>query len=226
MKDQNADTQIQLTTVHRVGMISNQHTPQVLAPTERPATMKQQHSPTRWEVSLPTATKEDENAQRQASEVLVLQTQKIQELEARIEQQQLANSATNTVPGRIPASISTGSSNGSSAGSTTSNVTKEEMMQMFAQFSQNNKQGEGNTGTAKEKKKNRFDGEYIRNDLGNGERSKRRYPDSTNYCPSCGYDIKPTHTPGTCTNRKACHNEAATLTNKMGGVTTNCHFVT
>ena len=52
-----------------------------------------------------------------------------------------------------------------------------------------------------------FGTEYIRNDLGNGERSKRRYPDSTNYCPSCGYDIKPTHTPGTCTNRKACHNE-------------------
>ncbi|OEU17011.1 hypothetical protein FRACYDRAFT_239612 [Fragilariopsis cylindrus CCMP1102] len=170
--------------------------------------------------------REDENAQRQASEVLVLQTQKIQELEARIEQQQLANSATNQVPGRIPASISTGSSNGSAGGSSaTSTVTKEEMMQMFAQFTQNNNQSEGNAGTAK-KKKNKFGTEYIRNDLGNGERSKRRYPDSTNYCPSCGYDIKPTHTPGTCTNRKACHNEAATLANKMGGVTTNCHFVT
>ena len=61
-------------------------------------------------------SKEDEDAQRQAMEVLVLQTQKIQELEARIEQQQLANSATNMVPGRIPTSISTGSNNGSIAG--------------------------------------------------------------------------------------------------------------
>ena len=174
-------------------------------------------------------SKEDEDAQRQASEVLVLQTQKIQELEARIEQQQLANSATNMVPGRIPTSISTGSSNGSIAGgsSATSTVTKEEMMQMFSQFTQNIKQGEGKAEPSKgNKKKNKFGTEYIRNDLGNGNRSKRRYPDSTNYCPSCGYDIKPTHTPSTCTNRKDCHNEAATLTNKMGGVTTNCHFVT
>ena len=174
-------------------------------------------------------SKEDDDAQRQAAEVLVLQTQKIQELEARIEQQQLANSATNMVPGRIPTSISTGSSNGSIAGgsSATSTVTKEEMMQMFSQFTQNIKQGEGKAEPSKgNKKKNKFGTEYIRNDLGNGNRSKRRYPDSTSYCPSCGYDIKPTHTPSTCTNQKDCHNEAATLTNKMGGVTTNCHFVT
>ena len=72
-------------------------------------------------------TKEDETNQRQALEIAVLQTQKIQELEARIEQQQLANSATNEVPGRIPASINTGSS-GSGGGSTTSTVTKDKMM--------------------------------------------------------------------------------------------------
>ena len=66
----------------------------------------------------------------------------------------------------------------------------------------------------------------IRNDLGGGNRSKQQYPDSTSYCPSCGYDIKPTHTPVTCTNRKDFHNEAATIDNKMGGVSTNCHFIT
>ena len=51
-------------------------------------------------------TKEDESNQQQALEIAILQTQKIQELEEKI-QQQLANSATNSVPGRIPASIDT-----------------------------------------------------------------------------------------------------------------------
>ena len=176
-------------------------------------------------------TKEDETNQREALEIAILQTQKIQALEAKIEQQ-LANIATNSVPGRIPASIDTSSSaSGAGGGSTTSTVTKEEMMQMFSQFTQNLQQEECTvippTGTkVKEKKKNKFGTDYIRNDLGRGNRLKRRYPDSISYCPSCGYDIKPTHTPTSCTNRKECHNEAATLANKMGGVTTNCHFAT
>ena len=77
-------------------------------------------------------TKEDDSNQRQALEISILQTQKIQELEEKI-QQHVANSATNSVPGRIPASIDTNSS-GSDGGSTTSTVTKDKMMQMFAQF--------------------------------------------------------------------------------------------
>ena len=105
------------------------------------------------------------------------------------------------------------------------------MMQMFSQFTQNFKPGECTvippTGTkVKDKKKNKFGTDYIQNDLGGGNRSKRQYPESTSYCPSCGYHIKPTHTPTTCTNRKKDHNEAATINNKMGGVTTNCHFAT
>ena len=81
-------------------------------------------------------TKEDESKQRQALEIVVLQTKKIQELEAKIKQQ-LANIATNSVPGRIPASIDTSSSSSGGGGSTTSTVTKEEMMQMFSQFTKN-----------------------------------------------------------------------------------------
>ena len=175
-------------------------------------------------------TKEDETTQQQALEIAVLQTQKIEALEAKLEQQ-LANIATNngnSIPRRIPATIDTSNSR-SGGGSTTSTVTKEEMMQMFTQFTKNFQQGQcteiNPTGTkGKEKKKSKFGTNYIPNDLINGQRSKRRYPDSTSYCPSCGYDIKPTHTPVTCTNRKTDHNEAATITNKMGGVTTNCHF--
>ena len=50
-------------------------------------------------------TKEDETNQRQALEIAVLQTQKIQALEARLEQQ-LANIATNnSIPQRIPPSF-------------------------------------------------------------------------------------------------------------------------
>ena len=175
-------------------------------------------------------TAEDETDRRTAQEVLVLQTQKIQALEEKLNLR-LANSATD-IPGRIPASIDTSDSSGSNSGggSTTSTVTKEEMMQMFAQFTQNLKQGECTvippTETKISKKKSKFGTNYIRNDLPNGERTRRRYPDSTNYCPSCGYDIKPTHFPTNCTNRKSFHNVAATLANKMGGVTTNCHFAT
>ena len=173
-------------------------------------------------------TMEEETNQKAQLEITILQTQKIQELEEKLNQQ-LANSATSSIPGRIPASIDTSDSSKSN-GSMASTVTKEEMMQMFAQLTQNFKPGECMviplTETKVGKKKNKFGTNYIRNDLPNGERSKRRYPDSTSYCPSCGYDIKQTHTPTNCTNRKACHNEAATLENKLGGVTTNCHFAT
>ena len=177
-------------------------------------------------------TMEDDINQQAALEIAVLQTKKIQDLEEK-RNQQMPNIATNNnIPRRIPASIDTSDSSKSNGGggSTTSTVTKDEMMQMFAQFTQNFKPGECTeippTETKVTKKKSKFGTNYIRNDLPNGERSKRRYPDSTSYCPSCGYDIKPTHTPTNCTNRKACHNVAATLADKMGGVTTNCHFAT
>ena len=60
--------------------------------------------------------------------------------QAKIEQQ-LANIATNSVPGRIPGSIDTSSSASGAGGSTTSTVTKEGMMQMYSQFTQNLQQG-------------------------------------------------------------------------------------
>ena len=175
-------------------------------------------------------TKEREENQQQTMEVAVLQTKKIAELEEKIEYQ-LANSTTNSgnsISGRIPATIDTiNSGSTSGGGSTNSTVTKEEMMQMFTQFQKSLQQGqctEITTPAPKGKEKSKFGTNYILNDLGNGQRSKRRYPDSTSYCSLCGYDIKPTHTSGTCTNRKTNHNEAATITNKLGGVTTNCHF--
>ena len=115
-------------------------------------------------------TKEDETIQLQAIKVAVLQSQKIQELEAKIEEQ-LANIVTNnSIPGRIPASIDT-SNSGSGGGSTTSTVTKEEMMQMFTQFTKNFQPGVGtdNNPTIKtrERKKGKFGTNFIQNDLGN-----------------------------------------------------------
>ena len=158
-------------------------------------------------------------------------TQKLQALEEKLEQQ-LANIATNSgssTPRQIPVTIDTSTS----GGSTTSTVTKEEMMQMFTKSIQNLQQGQhteinpkGTNVPEKKTKKNKFETNEIPNDLGEGQRSKRRYPDSTNYCPSCGYDIKPTHTSVTCTNQKSFHNKAATIDNCMGGVSTNCHFIT
>ena len=128
-------------------------------------------------------TMEDDTNQRAALEIAVLQTKKIQDLEEKLNQQ-MANIATNNnIPGRIPASIDTSDSSKSNGGggSTTSTVTKDEMMQMFAQFTQNFKPGEGTvippTGTQVTKKKSKFGTNYIRNDLPNGERSKRRYPE-------------------------------------------------
>ena len=141
---------------------------------------------------------------------------KIQELEDKLIQQ-IANSATSvsgsaSILGQIPASIDTSGSL----------ITREEMQAMFVQFQ---KSLPTTTGTESKKKDRTKRGNYsvfIPNDLGNGERSKRRYSDSTEYCPSHGYDIKPGHTPVSCTNRKDCHNELATIDSKMGGVTTNC----
>ena len=90
-------------------------------------------------------------------EVAVLQTKKIAELEAKLEQQ-LANSATSkSIPGRIPATIDTSNSGSTTGGgSMNSTVTKEEMMQMFTQFQKNFQQGqctEITTPAPKEKRK-------------------------------------------------------------------------
>ena len=176
-------------------------------------------------------TKDNKTTQQQAMEIVVLQTQKLQVLEDKLKQQ-LANIATNSgssIPRQISATIDTSIS----GGSTTSTVTKEEMMQMFTKFIQNLQQGQyteinpkGTKVPEKKTKKSKFGTNAIPNDLGGGQQSKRQYPDSTNYCPSCGYDIKPTHTSVTCTNQKSFHNKAATINNYMGGVSTNCHFIT
>ena len=104
---------------------------------------------------------------------------------------------------------------------------------VFAKFTQNFQQGQsteinptGKKVTGKEKNKYKFGTNYILNYLGGGQRSKRRYLDSRSFCSSCRYDIKPTHTPLTCTNRKSFHNEAAIINNQIKGVSTNCHFIT
>ena len=106
-------------------------------------------------------------------------------------------------------------------------------MQIFARFTQNCQQGQctkinptGTKVTSKEKKKNKFGVNSIPNDLEGDKRSKRRYPESTCYCPLHGYSIKPPHTPVSCTNPKSFHNKVATINNRMGGVSTNYHFYT
>ena len=170
--------------------------------------------------------KQREETQRQQIELAILQTQKIQELEMKI-QEQTANIVTDNhcgIPRQVLAPINTNTNGGTS---TTSTVSKEDMMQMFAQFTKNfNPEQTKENNRQAPKKKNKFGAKFIPNDLGNGQRSKRRYPESTSYCPSHGYDIEPDHTAVTCSNRKAFHKEEATITNRMGGVSTNCHFHT
>ena len=98
---------------------------------------------------------------------------------------------------------------------------------MFAQFMKNFKPEHTNENNRQApKKEHKFGAKFIPNDLGNGQRSKRRYPESTSYCPSHGYDIKLDHRAVTCSNRKEFHKEEATITHRMGGVPTNCHFHT
>jgi hypothetical protein len=64
------------------------------------------------------------------------------------------------------------------------------------------------------------------NDLPNGQRSKRRHPDSNAYCFSCGYDLPPKHDSKTCKWKKEGHKDNATLQNKMGGSERNCfHYM-
>ena len=163
-------------------------------------------------------------------EITVLQSQKIVVVETKFNKQlaNIAMSSDNSIPRWIIATIDTSISSSSTSGG--SIVTKGEMMQMFTQFTQNFQQGQcteiASTGTkVSGKKKGKFGTNYIPNDLGGGQQSKRLYPESTIYCPSCGYDIKPTHTPVTCTNWKTFHNKATLLDNQMGGVSTNCHFI-
>lgn len=151
--------------------------------------------------------------------VLLAQTDKIQELETRLAtvQYDQANGASSvgSAPGRIPASISTNDTA----------LTKESMEAMFkawtaAQAPANPtptpRTGGGN------KQKTKFGTNYIPNDKGDGERTRRRYPDSTSYCSTHGYDIKPNHHSGNCTDRGDKHNELATIDNMLGGCIKNC----
>jgi hypothetical protein len=64
------------------------------------------------------------------------------------------------------------------------------------------------------------------NDLPNGQRSKRRHPDSNAYCFSCGYDLPPKHDSKTCKWKKEGHKDNATLQNKIGGSERNCFHYT
>ena len=128
-----------------------------------------------------------------ANESVFIQTiQKLQALEAKLEQQ-LANITTSSgssIPWQIPATIDINTCSGSSTPST---IMKEKMMQMCAKFTQNLQQGQctvinptGTKVTGKEKKKRKLGTNYIPNNLGGEQQSKRRYPESTSYCPPCG----------------------------------------
>ena len=61
------------------------------------------------------------------------------------------------------------------------------------------------------------------NDLPNGERSVRHYPNSASYCSTCGFDLDPWHNSKTCNYKKKNpkHNDAATITDTKGGSTCN-----
>lgn len=75
--------------------------------------------------------------------------------------------------------------------------------------------------TATNRKKKRSRTNFIANDRPNGERSKRRYPTCTNYCWIHGYGIHPKHPSRACNNKKDDHNDAATISNMLGELTTN-----
>ncbi|OEU09765.1 hypothetical protein FRACYDRAFT_248024 [Fragilariopsis cylindrus CCMP1102] len=160
---------------------------------------------------------QQEEKQRLQSECMVAQTDTINRLQEQltaVQYEQQANGAASvngSLPGRIPASISTG-------------LTQESMEAMFKKWTATQAAGAPATDrmTGKERKKKKFGVNFIENDLPNAERSKRRYPNSTNYCSSHGYDISPDHDSSNCKKRNANHNEAATITNMLGGVTTNC----
>ena len=64
------------------------------------------------------------------------------------------------------------------------------------------------------------------NDLGDGKRSFKRYPNTHGYCWSCGYDVSPNHKCGP-RSRKVGHTpdkDAATVTNQMDGSMRNMHL--
>ena len=111
--------------------------------------------------------------------------------------------------------------------------TPEMMQQLYAMMQQYPSNGTGNcvggrgrdcenrngTGTGTGGRSYR-----ARNDLGNGQRSVRRYSGSNNYCWSCGFDIK--HNSENCEYQKEGHNPSATIANQMGGSDANCfHYL-
>jgi hypothetical protein len=80
----------------------------------------------------------------------------------------------------------------------------------------------GDTGARGSKGKGQRQWNVNDNDLPNGQRSKRRHPDSDSYCFSCGYDLPTKHDSKTCKWKKEGHKDSATIKNKMGGSDRNC----
>ena len=132
-----------------------------------------------------------------------------------------ANSAIVTPPVAQPAL--------SAADTSPAQPTPEIMQQLYAMMQQSPSNGTGNHGGGRGRDRENRNGTgtgtggrggRARNDLGNGQRSVRRYSGSNNYCWSCGFDIK--HNSENCEYKKEGHNTSATITNRMGGSDTNC----
>ena len=151
--------------------------------------------------------------------VLLAQTDKIQELETRLatvqyDQANGASSIAPSVPGRVPASISTSDTV----------LTKESMEVMFKPWTAAQATPPARTPRTggREKQKTKFGSNYIPNDKPVEERTLHRYPNSISYCSTHGYDIKPDHHSGNCTDWGEFHNELATIDNTLGGCNKNC----
>ena len=132
-----------------------------------------------------------------------------------------ANSAFVTPPVAQPAL--------SAAATASVQPTPEMMQQVYEMMQPYPSNGTGNRGGGRGRDRENRNGTgtgtsgrggIARNDLGNGQRSVRRYSGSNNYCWSCVFDIK--HNSKNCEYKKERHNTSATITNQMGGSDTNC----
>lgn len=78
----------------------------------------------------------------------------------------------------------------------------------------------GGRGRGRGRGNGRGNGRARRNDLGDGQRSVRRY-DNNNYCWTHGFDIAPSHTSDNCPAPADGHCRQATIEDRRGGSTRN-----
>ena len=176
-----------------------------------------------------------ELVQRQGHELEDMQTlaiaqnQKIMEMQQKMEameQKQESHQANAAFAAAAAAAAAAPTPQASNVTQPAASTQTDLVQQLIQALNTNNKNGNNNNNNSN-RNSNKVKFVNQPNDLIDGQRSKRRYPESMAYCSTCGFDVHPRHGDGgNCRQSRANpnHNPNARASNTMGGSQRNMHL--